>query len=114
MGDRAGHEPKAEAASRMATARGLAFILATSAIWIITSFLSASLVTPSEAEAKAQVHPFLLTYLATSLFTLYIPLTEMGAYLEARSRRQSVPSGGRQQRQRQLDDGCVPLKLKKA
>lgn len=54
-------------------ALGLSLIVITAVIWVISSFISASLVTPSTSGGKAAVPPFLLTYLATSLFTLYLP-----------------------------------------
>ncbi len=61
-------------------ALGLLLIFATAAIWIVTSFISGSLVS-SDDQHKASVHPFLLTYLATSLFTLYIPLLHLHAWI---------------------------------
>jgi hypothetical protein len=42
-------------------------------IWILTSFISSSLVSESEGTGP-QVPPFLLTWLATTLFTLYLPI----------------------------------------
>lgn len=53
---------------------GLALLLLTAAIWIAASFISEALVTPSDSKQQATVHLFLLTYLATSLFTIYLPL----------------------------------------
>lgn len=58
---------------------GLVLIFATAGIWIVTSIVSASLVTPGSS-GTAAVHPFLLTYLATSLFTLYLPLLHFQAW----------------------------------
>ena len=60
-------------------ALGLGFIFAVAFIWIITSFITGSLVTSTDTHAAA-IHPFLLTYLATSLFTLYLPLIHLSAW----------------------------------
>jgi hypothetical protein len=66
---------------------GLALIFITALIWVVSSFLSGSLVAFSEGKA-ATVHPFLLTYLATSLFTLYLPYLHIHAWAtEALQRR---------------------------
>lgn len=44
-------------------------------IWVVSSFISQSLVSDSaDGTHKPKVPPFLLTYMATSLFTLYLPL----------------------------------------
>jgi len=51
---------------------GLSLIFATAIIWVVSSFISQYLVQPG-ADHKQAVPPFLLTYLATSLFTLYLP-----------------------------------------
>lgn len=66
---------------------GLVLIFSTAAIWIVASFLSSSLVSGSDAT----VHPFLLTYLATSLFTLYLPILKLKSWVEdaLESRRSS-------------------------
>ncbi len=72
---------------------GLGLIFITAAIWIVSSFLSGSLVSSSDTK-DAAVHPFLLTYLATSLFTLYLPLLQLRTWaieaLEAYQRRKHV------------------------
>jgi len=72
---------------------GLSFLFLTATIWVITSFISSSLVSSKSGHA-AQVHPFLLTYLATSLFTLYLPFVHvrdwLSDYLAARSKRRMV------------------------
>ncbi|KAG1661194.1 hypothetical protein FOA52_006000 [Chlamydomonas sp. UWO 241] len=75
---------------------GLTLVFATAAIWIVSSFLSASLVS-SHDEHKAAVHPFLLTYLATSLFTLYLPLLwlkDWATRLMGRGRGRGGAGGG--------------------
>ncbi|OMO97524.1 hypothetical protein CCACVL1_04535 [Corchorus capsularis] len=54
---------------------GLLYIFAVAAIWIAASFVVQSVV-------DAGVSPFLVTYICNSLFIVYIPLVEIGRYLE--------------------------------
>ncbi|KAL3828024.1 hypothetical protein ACJIZ3_016826 [Penstemon smallii] len=54
---------------------GLVYILAVAVIWIAASFLVQSVVHDG-------VSPFLVTYICNSLFVVYIPLVEIGRYLE--------------------------------
>ncbi|KAL3828135.1 hypothetical protein ACJIZ3_016937 [Penstemon smallii] len=54
---------------------GLVYILAVATIWIAASFVVQSVVDEG-------VSPFLLTYICNSLFVVYIPLVEIGRYLE--------------------------------
>ena len=54
---------------------GLLYIFAVAAIWIAASFVVQSVV-------DAGVSPFLITYVCNSLFIVYIPLVEIGRYLE--------------------------------
>lgn len=54
---------------------GLAYILAVATIWIAASFVVQSVV-------DGGVSPFLITYICNSLFVIYIPLVEIGRYLE--------------------------------
>lgn len=54
---------------------GLTYIIAVAAIWIAASFVVQSVV-------DAGVSPFLITYICNSLFVIYIPLVEIGRYLE--------------------------------
>ncbi|KAK8694092.1 hypothetical protein V6N13_071653 [Hibiscus sabdariffa] len=54
---------------------GLVYIFAVAAIWIASSFVVQSVV-------DAGVSPFLVTYICNSLFIVYIPLVEIGRYLE--------------------------------
>lgn len=54
---------------------GLLYIVAVAAIWIAASFVVQSVV-------DAGVSPFLITYICNSLFVVYIPLVEIGRYLE--------------------------------
>lgn len=65
---------------------GIVLLLATALIWVAASFISERLVSGSgAADAKSQVPPFFLTYLATTLFTLYIPLTYAKIWLMERA-----------------------------
>lgn len=54
---------------------GLSYIVAVAIIWIASSFVVQSVV-------DAGVSPFLITYICNSLFVVYIPLVEIGRYLE--------------------------------
>uniref|UniRef100_A0A5B6YLH1 EamA domain-containing protein n=1 Tax=Davidia involucrata TaxID=16924 RepID=A0A5B6YLH1_DAVIN len=54
---------------------GLIYIVAVAAIWIAASFVVQSVV-------DSGVSPFLITYICNSLFVVYIPLVEIGRYLE--------------------------------
>ncbi|XP_065874750.1 thiamine-repressible mitochondrial transport protein THI74 [Euphorbia lathyris] len=54
---------------------GLMYIFAVATIWIAASFVVQSVV-------DAGVSPFLITYICNSLFVVYIPLVEVGRYLE--------------------------------
>ncbi|XP_057964584.1 thiamine-repressible mitochondrial transport protein THI74 [Malania oleifera] len=54
---------------------GLIYIFAVATIWIAASFVVQSVV-------DAGVSPFLITYICNSLFVIYIPLVEIGRYLE--------------------------------
>ncbi len=50
-------------------------------IWIVTSFISESLVRATGTDSSPKVPPFLLTYLATSLFILYLPFVHAKRWL---------------------------------
>eukprot|EP00199_Chlamydomonas_sp_CCMP681_P000958 CAMPEP_0119103646 /NCGR_PEP_ID=MMETSP1180-20130426/2047_1 /TAXON_ID=3052 ORGANISM="Chlamydomonas cf sp, Strain CCMP681" /NCGR_SAMPLE_ID=MMETSP1180 /ASSEMBLY_ACC=CAM_ASM_000741 /LENGTH=527 /DNA_ID=CAMNT_0007088205 /DNA_START=60 /DNA_END=1643 /DNA_ORIENTATION=+ len=67
---------------------GLILIFATAIIWIISSFLSESLVSASGTDPP-KVPAILLTYLATSLFCLYLPFVaiQSSVYAWWRSRQ---------------------------
>ncbi|KAL6564587.1 hypothetical protein OROMI_016037 [Orobanche minor] len=54
---------------------GLVYIFAVATIWIAASFVVQSVVDEG-------VSPFLVTYICNSLFVVYIPLVEIGRYLE--------------------------------
>lgn len=54
---------------------GLIYIVAVASIWIAASYVVQSVV-------DAGVSPFLITYICNSLFVIYLPLVEIGRYLE--------------------------------
>lgn len=54
---------------------GLTYIIAVASIWIAASFVVQSVV-------DAGVSPFLITYICNSLFVIYIPMVEIGRFLE--------------------------------
>ncbi|XP_062149638.1 uncharacterized vacuolar membrane protein YML018C [Alnus glutinosa] len=54
---------------------GLIYIVAVASIWIAASFVVQSVV-------DAGVSPFLITYICNSLFVVYIPMVEIGRFLE--------------------------------
>ncbi|KAI7749366.1 hypothetical protein M8C21_000716 [Ambrosia artemisiifolia] len=54
---------------------GLIYIFAVATIWIAASFVVQSVVDEG-------VSPFLITYICNSLFVVYIPLVEIGRYVE--------------------------------
>lgn len=54
---------------------GLVYLFAVATIWIAASFVVQSVV-------EEGVSPFLITYICNSLFVVYIPLVEIGRYLE--------------------------------
>lgn len=56
---------------------GLMYIIAVAIIWIAASFVVQSVV-------DAGVSPFLITYICNSLFVVYIPIVEIGRFLEDR------------------------------
>ncbi|KAI3449884.1 hypothetical protein Pfo_006549 [Paulownia fortunei] len=58
---------------------GLIYIVAVATIWIAASFVVQSVVDEG-------VSPFLVTYICNSLFVVYIPLVEIGRYLEDKHR----------------------------
>ncbi|XP_031503315.1 uncharacterized vacuolar membrane protein YML018C [Nymphaea colorata] len=56
-------------------ALGLFFIILVATIWIAASYIVQSVV-------DSGVSPFLITYICNSLFIIYIPIIEIGRYLE--------------------------------
>lgn len=56
---------------------GLIYIVAVAMIWITASFVVQSVV-------DAGVSPFLITYICNSLFIVYIPVVEIGRFIEDR------------------------------
>ncbi|KAL6753585.1 hypothetical protein V8C86DRAFT_450771 [Haematococcus lacustris] len=77
----------AASAKRRKHALGIFLIFCTASIWIAGSFLAQHLMADGDGKRDA-VPPFLLTYLATAIFTLYIPLVHgrqlLDDYLRAR------------------------------
>ncbi|CBI37320.3 unnamed protein product, partial [Vitis vinifera] len=65
---------------------GLIYIVAVASIWIAASYVVQSVV-------DAGVSPFLITYICNSLFVIYIPLVEIGRYLEDSYGKQVVLLG---------------------
>lgn len=61
---------------------GLALVFVTAVIWVASSFITESLVTETPGSSREKLPPFLLTYLATSLFTLYLPFIHLRQWLE--------------------------------
>lgn len=57
-----------------ARALGLILIFVTAVIWVAASFLSSALVSSRPGASPLHAPPLLLTYLATSVFTLFLPL----------------------------------------
>ncbi|KAI8466023.1 MAG: hypothetical protein J3K34DRAFT_524869 [Monoraphidium minutum] len=77
---------------------GLVLIFVTAVIWVAASFLSSMLVTARPgAQGALHAPPFLLTYLATSVFTFFLPIVHGRRWLvrrlEARRARQYKPLG---------------------
>ena len=63
---------------------GHTFIVVVSAIWVVTSYISGALVGP-DSHGSSVIHPFLLTWLATSLFTLYLPVMHCSRLIQGNS-----------------------------
>jgi hypothetical protein len=63
---------------------GLFLIFITAIIWVVASFLSELLVTTKPGEKSLHVPPLLLTYLATSVFTFFLPIAYGRAWLNER------------------------------
>jgi drug/metabolite transporter (DMT)-like permease len=67
-------------------ASGFLLIFLVALIWSLSSFLSKSLV-EHKREEDAAVPPFVLTYLATSLFIIYLPFVYLRLWLKQRRLR---------------------------
>lgn len=70
------------------------FVVVVSAVWICTSYISSFLV--GGGDSHGVIHPFLLTWLATSLFTLYLPIMQI-SNLMLGSKSKNHPTSRRQQ-----------------
>ncbi len=63
--------------------QGLTLIFVTAVIWVAASFISEALVSNKADEQHAwHVPPFVLTYLATSLFMLFLPMVYMKRWVQ--------------------------------
>jgi hypothetical protein len=58
---------------------GLSLIFGVAVLWVISSFITEKLEKShkSEGKAEAYISPFYLTYFATSLFTIYLPIVHI-------------------------------------
>lgn len=64
-------------------ALGLLLIAATAVIWVASSFISEALVSNKGDTKRAwHVPPFILTYLSTSLFTMFLPGVHLKLWLK--------------------------------
>lgn len=68
-------------------ATGFLLIFAVALIWSLSSFISKSLVVHKHKEDGATVPPFVLTYLATSLFIVYLPFVYIRLWFKQRRLR---------------------------
>lgn len=73
-------EPRKPALSGRAL--GLILIFLTAVIWVAASFISQLLVTSGDGRPSYNVSPFLLTYLSTSIFTVFLPLVQLKSLLQ--------------------------------
>jgi hypothetical protein len=53
---------------------GLVLILSTALIWVVASFISELLVSTKPGQRSFHVPPLLLTYLATAVFMMFLPI----------------------------------------
>ncbi|KAJ6874343.1 hypothetical protein NC651_032981 [Populus alba x Populus x berolinensis] len=91
---------------------GLVYIFSVANIWIAASFVVQSVV-------DAGVSPFLVTYICNSLFVIYIPMVEIGRYLEdsygsllfwRNKKRSSLEELRESEQAILLGDGCLGVK----
>lgn len=61
---------------------GLVLIFLTAIIWVAASFISQLLVNTEEGKSSFNVSPFLLTYLSTSIFTIFLPIVQLKSLLQ--------------------------------
>lgn len=74
---------------------GVFLLLCTALIWVAASFISEKLVSnKGGSDASEEVPPFLLTYLATTLFTIYLPIVHFRIWLLEYRQRRWVPTAG--------------------
>ncbi len=72
-------------------ALGLALIFITALIWVAASFISQALV-GADGGSPYNVSPFLLTYLSTSVFTLFLPLVQLRSVVDGIRQRMRATS----------------------
>lgn len=82
-------------------ALGLVLIFLTAIIWVAASFISQLLVNTEEGKPSYNVSPFLLTYLSTSVFTIFLPLVQLKNVLQETRLLRWVQTYGWFQRQKQ-------------
>eukprot|EP00878_Enallax_costatus_P018344 GHUV01019307.1.p1 GENE.GHUV01019307.1~~GHUV01019307.1.p1 ORF type:complete len:374 (+),score=111.21 GHUV01019307.1:178-1299(+) len=63
-------------------ALGLVLIFLTAIIWVAASFVSQLLVNTEEGKPSFNISPFLVTYLSTSVFTIFLPLVQLKSLLQ--------------------------------
>jgi hypothetical protein len=77
-------------------AEGLACIAGTAVAWIASSFISQALVRPGGGGAPPRLPPFLLCYVCTSQFAVYIPIVAAARALRTRRRKACIRQVHRQ------------------
>lgn len=70
-----------------AKAKGLVFVLITALIWVAASFIVQNI--------DADLNPFPLTYIANSLFTLYLPIVALCAWWQKHRQLRGSSGDGR-------------------
>jgi drug/metabolite transporter (DMT)-like permease len=68
-------------------AHGFLLIFLVALIWSASSFISKALVSDKHHDGHAAVPPFVLTYLATSLFIIYLPFVYVRLWFKQRRLR---------------------------
>jgi hypothetical protein len=96
-------EPPAGKAQMLRKALGLTLVVATAVVWVVASFVSEALVAPAASGARPAIPPFILTYLATSLFVVYLPV------VHAKDAWQAVRQRSSKRQQGDADSRCAGL-----
>jgi hypothetical protein len=80
--------PSRQTAGKRRTLEGLACVVGTAVCWVAASFISQSLLRPAAGgEEPAQLPAFLLCYLCTSQFAVYLPAVAAARALRGWRRR---------------------------